>query len=269
MNESQPPLEVARALLWSANGASEEREEGAEESTAEPQVEPWPLTVLTQEHRDLLESHGYFVLPSSPDIAKVAIQARECTSDLAFKLPQNMADDETKGEFDFSARSDWIVWLHQNEPPLVSGNPMHDLVSTLEVLINDIGRIVQLRCIPDPSQFKVDWSQVELQLGKYSGKGARYERHRDGFPEGPEGTQRRVTLICYLDDRTLEDGGSLRLFIPKTGDAYKDLDSEDEESKEELHAYRADEKFVDINPQAGKMVCNVCLQWPPPTGIDS
>jgi SM-20-related protein len=48
-----------------------------------------------------------------------------------------------------------------------------------------------------------------VQLARYPGGGARYERHRDAFSGGPS---RRLTAIYYLNDGwSPADGGALRI----------------------------------------------------------
>ncbi len=54
--------------------------------------------------------------------------------------------------------------------------------------------------------------RVEVQLARYPGDGARYRRHRDAFPGGPN---RRLTAIYYANPDWRDDhGGLLRLHLP-------------------------------------------------------
>jgi SM-20-related protein len=55
-------------------------------------------------------------------------------------------------------------------------------------------------------------SEVQIQLALYPGDGARYVRHRDTYPGGP---QRTLTCVYYLNDTWQQgDGGELRLHLP-------------------------------------------------------
>jgi SM-20-related protein len=56
--------------------------------------------------------------------------------------------------------------------------------------------------------------RMEVQVARYPGGGAVYERHRDAFPGPPGGRpNRRVTAIYYANPAWCpEDGGALRLY---------------------------------------------------------
>jgi Rps23 Pro-64 3,4-dihydroxylase Tpa1-like proline 4-hydroxylase len=56
-------------------------------------------------------------------------------------------------------------------------------------------------------------SFLQTQIACYPGEGARYVRHLDSTPGGPD---RRLTCLFYLNkDWKKEHGGCLRLFLPR------------------------------------------------------
>jgi len=91
-------------------------------------------------------------------------------------------------------RGDKRVWIDPAAPP----PGLAPVVEALEAVREHLNREAMLGL-----------SRTELQLARYPGEGARYQRHRDSF-RGQQG--RRVTAIFYLNPGWQPaHGGSLRL----------------------------------------------------------
>eukprot|EP00462_Mataza_sp_D1_P014498 CAMPEP_0175164966 /NCGR_PEP_ID=MMETSP0087-20121206/26758_1 /TAXON_ID=136419 /ORGANISM="Unknown Unknown, Strain D1" /LENGTH=247 /DNA_ID=CAMNT_0016454159 /DNA_START=30 /DNA_END=773 /DNA_ORIENTATION=+ len=100
-----------------------------------------------------------------------------------------------------AARNDYHCWLHEDKidryPP-----PLAKALSVLLALQTELNSAVGLGS-----------PKSEIQLACYPGGGARYVRHRDTFPGGP---QRKLTLLYYFNPTWTEgDGGELQLFTVK------------------------------------------------------
>lgn len=198
------------------------------------------LEVLSRTALDALYTRGYCVLDAalSPALAHCAgaeALAKERQQDGGF------ADAGLPGQ-DARVRDDRTVFLHPERGPV--GSPL--LVKSAALLAavhRDIASVLRLR---------YGASRPELQLAVYRGSGARYERHRDGFPTGGGEEEelsfkltgqgpmwRRVTAILYLNRPwTAANGGSLRLYRP----------CEPEAEGDQVEAWE------DVAPEGGRLV---------------
>jgi SM-20-related protein len=105
------------------------------------------------------------------------------------------------GRRDPAARGDEIGWLDEAgaaaEPDVV---PLLRLLDDLASALREDARLALGR--------------REVQVARYPGGGARYERHRDAFRDAV-GPARRVTALLYLNpDWAPGHGGELRLHVP-------------------------------------------------------
>jgi SM-20-related protein len=98
---------------------------------------------------------------------------------------------------DPATRGDAIAWL---APPLLDEHT--PALAALAACLRALGPAANRAAF-------LGLGRAELQLARYPGDGARYARHRDAFPGGPN---RRLTAICYLNPGWRPaDGGLLRL----------------------------------------------------------
>jgi SM-20-related protein len=99
---------------------------------------------------------------------------------------------------DGAVRGDAIAWIDPDEvPPGLTG-----VWAVFLALRDSLNREAYLGL-----------DRMEVQVARYSGGGAAYERHRDAFPAPPGGRpNRRVTAIYYANPAWgPDDGGVLRL----------------------------------------------------------
>ena len=96
-------------------------------------------------------------------------------------------------------RGDELVWLDDDAPP-----PLSDLIHGFAAVGRELDAAAYLGL-----------GRVDIQIARYPGGGARYERHRDAFRGPvPDGGSRVVTAIYYLNAGWRpEDGGVLRLHL--------------------------------------------------------
>ena len=99
---------------------------------------------------------------------------------------------------DGAARGDAIAWIGPDEIP----SELRALWDLFRALRDALNRAAYLGL-----------DRMEVQVARYPGGGAAYERHRDAFPAPPGGhPNRRVTAIYYANPAWgPEDGGALRL----------------------------------------------------------
>ena len=99
---------------------------------------------------------------------------------------------------DAAVRGDAIAWIDPEEVPL----ELTELWATFHALRNALNREAYLGL-----------DRVEVQVARYPGGGAAYDRHRDAFTTPPGGRpNRRVTAIYYANPAWVpEDGGAIRL----------------------------------------------------------
>jgi SM-20-related protein len=96
---------------------------------------------------------------------------------------------------DAETRGDAIAWL----APETASPALGALLARFEALRAALNRDAYLGL-----------ERVEVQLARYPGGGARYQRHRDAFPGR---SNRRVTAIYYVNPAWQPaDGGLLRLY---------------------------------------------------------
>jgi SM-20-related protein len=96
-----------------------------------------------------------------------------------------------------SLRGDHMLWIHQDDTP----ENLCTVLKHIDALRNELNVAAGLDCERSTSQ-----------LAYYPGTGARYAKHLDAYPGGPE---RRLTLLLYLNpDWKDTDGGCLRIHLP-------------------------------------------------------
>lgn len=99
-----------------------------------------------------------------------------------------------EGVVDGSVRGDELSWVEPDSVPFLA------LYAAFEALRLEVNRDCWLGL-----------QRFELQLARYGGGGAHYDRHRDALA-GARG--RRLTAICYLNPAWVEaHGGRLRLWV--------------------------------------------------------
>jgi SM-20-related protein len=230
------PLSVVRRLFVRPPSSSSTRSLG----------DAGELEVLGQAALASLYTRGYCVVDGAlePAIA-------HCAGAEALVKEQHesggFADAGLAGQ-DARVRDDRTVFLHPERGAV--GSPL--LVAATELMAavhRDVATAVRLR---------YGASRPELQLATYSSSGARYARHRDGFPMGGGEEEevsfkltgqgpmwRRVTAILYLNGPWAEaNGGSLRLYRPR--EFAKDEEEEEEEEE--------NEEWEDVAPEGGRLV---------------
>jgi SM-20-related protein len=99
---------------------------------------------------------------------------------------------------DSAVRGDAIAWIDPDEIP----GELSELWAVFLALRDSLNRRAYLGL-----------DRMEVQVARYPGGGAAYERHRDAFPAPPGGRpNRRVTAIYYANPAWgPDDGGVLRL----------------------------------------------------------
>lgn len=119
-------------------------------------------------------------------------------------------------DVDTKVRGDFIYWI----------DPQHNLELNQCFIpyLNGLIKYLNRTCFLSITDF-------EMHYAVYP-RGTFYKRHLDQFKTDD---RRILTFILYLNfDWTEEDGGQLRIFIPRENEA---------------------EKVVDITPKAGRLVC--------------
>ena len=106
----------------------------------------------------------------------------------------------TAHRVDDAVRGDAIAWIETDGAPLELA-PLADAFVWLRDGLNHAAYL--------------GLDRIEIQVARYPGGGARYERHRDAFRTQPGSSpNRRVTAIYYANPGWRpEDGGLLRLHV--------------------------------------------------------
>jgi SM-20-related protein len=140
-----------------------------------------------------LGAEGYFVRDGFLGEEAALGARREAEARIAEARPAGVSRGPGH-RFDPAIRGDQITWITDEEAgPLLA--PL-------------IGRFAALRAALNRDAW-LGLDRCELQLARYPGDGARYARHLDAFPGGPN---RRVTAIYYMNPGWRpEHGGALRL----------------------------------------------------------
>jgi hypothetical protein len=242
-------------------------------SSPKPEEDEEPLTVLSPEHLSALYEDGFCVVDSALDPATAVAAGLEALD----------RESSTTGGFmqaglaghDAKVRDDRTLFLH---PEQCQGDASGDQEAAAKAAAAAAGaaaldRAVAVmgavhRDVASAIRLKHGASRPELQLAVYRGapptprgttpgQGARYERHRDGFPsagdeedeaaaEGP--MWRRVTSILYLNEQPwpLTQGGALRVYRPRSDDAGVAGSVEQHQEGEG--------GWVDVAPEGGRLV---------------
>lgn len=155
--------------------------------------------LLTDPEITALGEEGFFVhdrLLGSPAARDVAREL-ETVAGAGGLRPAGVSRG-ARHRVDGDTRGDAIAWLSPD--------------ASRPALAALLARVTELRDALNRDAY-LGLDRVEVQLARYPGGGARYQRHRDAFPGGPN---RRLTAIYYANpDWRPEHGGLLRLHLPE------------------------------------------------------
>jgi SM-20-related protein len=140
--------------------------------------------ILDETELDALAARGFVVKDGFA--AELAAAARA----EAVALPLRAAGITREARLDREERGDEIAWIEDDAPPALAA-----LRARFEELRVELNHAAYLGL-----------ARFDVQVARYPA-GARYARHRDAFPGGPN---RRLTAIVYL---TEGEGGELRLHV--------------------------------------------------------
>lgn len=163
---------------------------------------------LEDDHVRLLGERGYFVVDGFLGPEEARQVRREA---IAFADSGALhAAGISRGEgfrVDEAERGDEIGWLDPTTAtPALAG--LHSRYMELQEALNEAAWLGLRRS--------------EVQVARYAGNGARYVRHLDAFPGGPN---RTLTAIYYLNEGWKpEHGGGLRLYTEPPVDVEPILD---------------------------------------------
>jgi len=104
------------------------------------------------------------------------------------------------------ARGDLSFWIHSSDPAHQQLVPSSIIsaVNTLDELRLELNKAVEFKS-----------KRHQVQVACYPGQGARYVRHLDALPPGPDKPRgRRLTALYYMNPEwTPKDGGALRMHL--------------------------------------------------------
>ena len=156
---------------------------------------------VTEEEIRALHHHGWFVRDTLLGLS-AAIKVHDVVEELASRgrLHPAGVSRGASHRVDDAVRGDAIAWIEAEDAPL----DLAPLTAAFVSLRDDLNRAAYLGL-----------DRIEIQVARYPGGGARYDRHRDAFwtPPGSR-PNRRVTAIYYANPGWRpEDGGVLRLHL--------------------------------------------------------
>jgi SM-20-related protein len=156
---------------------------------------------VTEEEIRALHEHGWFVRDAllGPSAAMGVHDVVEELANHGRLHPAGLSRGASH-RLDDAVRGDAIAWIAADEAPLA----LAPLTAVFVSLRDDLNRMAYLGL-----------DRIEIQVARYPGGGARYDRHRDAFRTLPGGRpNRRVTAIYYANPGWRpEAGGVLRLHL--------------------------------------------------------
>jgi Rps23 Pro-64 3,4-dihydroxylase Tpa1-like proline 4-hydroxylase len=188
-------------------------------------------TLFAPSELQQLETRGFIIKDkfSSLDLDELHLEVQKMKQTGLLKSA-SMSNSTQEAWNDPKTRGDLHHWLNEDTEHLKIEYPvLRTLLQSMDALRLELNE----KC-----DFKSERTQT--QIACYPGEGARYVRHLDSTPKGPD---RRLTCLFYLNkDWKTENGGSLRIFLPKTADT------------ESLGKINDEEVEIDIEPLLNRLV---------------